>query len=206
MITLLTGNLIEKDLSRAVIDVNGVGYELFIPMSTYDHLPRLGEKVSLKTIMHVREDHIHLYGFSSDEERQLYQLVSTVSGIGPKIALSVLSSMSVKSFCANVVNKDVTAIAKVNGIGKRTAERLVVDLVDKIHKIAPAVAISGKSDEDEPAAAAISEAAEDAINGLITLGIKADAARKTVHKLIQESDNPGSADKLIRQALSALNG
>ena len=104
MITLLTGILIEKDLSRAVVDVNGVGYELFIPMSTYDHLPRLNETVTLKTIMHVREDHIHLYGFASDEERQLYLLVCSVSGIGPKIALSVLSSMSMVS--ANALRSD----------------------------------------------------------------------------------------------------
>jgi Holliday junction DNA helicase RuvA len=206
MITLLTGKLIEKSLTRAVLDVQGVGYELFIPMSTYDKLPKIGDSVCLKTIMHVREDLISLYGFFSDDERQLYKLVCSVSGIGPKIALSVLSCMTVKSFCVNVMNKDVSAIAQINGIGKRTAERLVVDLVDKIHKVSPEVALSGKSGEEKDAALASSVAAEDAISGLITLGIKADAARKTVHKLIEENDRPSSADKLIRQALNAING
>ena len=205
MITHLSGTLIEKELNRAVIDVHGVGYEVNIPMSTYDHLPRAGEPTLLKTILHVREDIMQLYGFYSNEERQLFQLVCSVSGIGPKIGLSILSSISVKNFCANVINKDVKAIAKVNGIGKRTAERLVVELVDKIHKVAPAVAISGIGDGDD-VPMGLSEAAEDAVNGLVTLGVKADAARKAVHNIIEDSNEELSADKLIRMALTAING
>ena len=173
-------------------------------MSTYDHLPRTGENVIIKTTLHVREDMMQLYGFYSDNERKLFAMVCSVSGIGPKIGLSILSSISVKNFCAYVINKDVKSISKVNGIGKRTAERLVVELVDKIHKISPSVAISGKGDDDAPMG--LSEAAEDAVNGLVTLGVKADAARKAVHQLIQQSNEELSADKLIRMALSAING
>ncbi len=206
MITHLCGKLVEKELTRAVVDVNGVGYEVFIPMSTYDRLPRDGEPVTLKTVMHVREDLMQLYGFFTEQERKLFALVGTVSGIGPKLALSVLSCMSVERFCANVVNHDAKALSRINGVGKRTAERLVVELKDKVHEIAPAVAVTGKAGEPEKAARVLSKAAEDAINGLVTLGIRPDAARKTIHQMVHElPPEEVSAEKLIRQALSQFN-
>ena len=109
MIAQISGELVEKELTRVLIDVQGVGYELMIPMSTFDHLPQLGKKVTLKTLMHVREDLMQLFGFFSDREKQLFTLVCSVSGIGPKIGLNVLSCMTVESFCANIVNQDVKA-------------------------------------------------------------------------------------------------
>jgi len=207
MITQLRGKLVAKQLARAVIDVQGVGYEVLIPLSTYDRLPREGEDAQLQTMLHVREDALQLYGFATDAERQLFLLlVNTVSGVGPKLALNVLSGMSVDVFCASIVNQDTKALAKLSGIGKRLAERLVVELKDKVAQLAPAVALTGRAAASGPAAA-LAKAAEDAISGLVTLGIKPDAARKAVHQLAQGlPETEISAEKLIRQALHKLNG
>lgn len=212
MITHLRGILAVKEMTRVVVDVAGVGYEVFIPLSTFDRLPREGEEVMLHTVLHVREDLMQLYGFATEGERKLYVLVTgSVSGIGPKIALSVLSCMSVESFCAHVVNKDVKALSSINGVGKRTAERLVVELKGKIAAIAPGVALTGKASDvkDEKqaeAVTALSKEAEDAVAGLITLGIKPDAARKTIREVIDDFDgDKATSQKLIRLALGNIN-
>lgn len=201
MIDHVSGVLIEKEFTRAVVSTGGIGFDLLIPMSTYDRLPRKGEEITLKTILHVREDAMQLFGFFSDAERDLYHLVTDVTGIGPKLGLSVLSCMSVNSFCAAIVNADIKALSKIQGIGKRSAERLVVELKDKIEQIAPSIAISGKAPE-EP----LSRAAEDAVGGLVTLGYKADAARKAIRKLIEAApDQEHSAQDLIKQALGKIS-
>lgn len=199
MIAQLTGRLLDKDLTRVVIDVNGIGFELLIPMSTFDRLPREGEQVTLKTWLHVREDALQLFGFQTDSERQLFLLVTGVQGIGPKLGLSVLSCMSVENFCAAVINSDVKALSRIQGIGKRSAERLTVELKGKIEAVAPAVALGGK-----PSEARLGAYAEDAIGALITLGFKADQARKTVRALIDDlPEEQRTTDNLIRQALAA---
>ncbi len=199
MISHLSGTLAEKDLTRAVIDVGGVGFEVLIPMSTYDRLPREGEPVVLHTHLSVREDALTLFGFATAQERQLYLLVTgTVTGIGPKLGLSILSCMSVDHFCAAVVNGDVKALSRIQGVGKRSAERMVVELKDKIEQISPAIAISGRAPE-----ASLSKAAEDAVAGLVTLGFAADQARKVVRQLIEDNaDQEPTAQQLIRKALA----
>jgi Holliday junction DNA helicase RuvA len=206
MISHLRGTLVEKELTRAVIDVNGVGYEVLIPMSTYDRLPRIGKEAYLKTYQYVREDALQLYGFASDEERDLFViLISSVSGIGPKIGLSVLSSMSVTSLCVALNNNDVKTITRINGIGRKTAERLVVELRDKIAELAPAAALSGgapSGNHDTRTAKAI----EDAVSGLVTLGFKADTARKAISKFADKTaEHEVTAETLIKEALTTLS-
>ena len=137
-------------------------------------------------------------------------MVCSVSGIGPKIGLNVLSCMSVESFCANIVNQDAKALGKISGVGKRTAERMVVDLKGKIKDIEPAIAITGKDNTKGSVSAttqlSMNRAAEDAVNGLIALGIKADAAREAIHEIYGASeDKEITADRLIRQALTKIN-
>ena len=133
MITFLHGKLIEALPTQVTVDVHGVGYEALIPLSSYDKLPQPGQEIKLLTHLAVREDAHTLYGFMTGAERDLFRmLVNTVSGIGPKIALSVLSGMSVTAFRGAVANQDVKALSQISGVGKKTAERIVVELKDKV--------------------------------------------------------------------------
>src|SRR5947208_9469978 len=133
MITFLDGKLVSALPTQATIDVNGVGYEVLIPLSSYDKLPAPGQPIEILTHLHVREDAQLLYGFMTGAERDLFRLlVNHVSGIGPKLALAVLSGMSVNSFKIAIVNSDVAAISKISGLGKKTAERIVLELKDKL--------------------------------------------------------------------------
>src|SRR3984885_12670761 len=133
MITFLHGKLIEALPTQVVVDVNGVGYEVLIPLSSFDKLPPPGGEVKLLTQLVVREDAHILYGFMSLAERDLFRLlINTVSGIGPKIALNILSGISVTAFRGAVANGDVKMLSQISGVGKKTAERIIIELKDKI--------------------------------------------------------------------------
>ncbi len=133
MITFLHGRLVEALPSLIVVEVNGVGYEVHVPLSTFDRLPSTGSEVQILTHFAVREDAHILYGFLTATERDLFRLlINTVSGIGPRIALSILSSLSVSAFRSAVAAGDFKALSAVNGVGKKTAERIVVELKDKL--------------------------------------------------------------------------
>lgn len=198
MITRLTGILAERDFTEAAIDVNGVTYSVSIPLSTYDKLPPLGEKVTLYTHLSVREDDMQLFGFSTKEERSLFRmLVSAVSGVGPKLALGVLSGISMDAFQAAVANSDIKALSKINGIGKRTAERIVLEMKDKMGNLSLPGNAPVMPTKYSPEAA-------DAIAALVSLQIKHDTAEKTIAKI--SAENPGaSTSDLIRKALAAIN-
>lgn len=207
MIAQLRGRLLLKDLARAVVDVQGVGFDLAIPLATYERLPRLGEEVTLLTHLQVREDALVLYGFGTEAERSLFLLlVQLVSGIGPKTALGVLSGTSVDAFCTAIVQKDVKSLSRLPGIGKRTAERLVVELQGKLDDLAPAIALGAKTSSADPAAAALGRAAEDAIAGLTALGHRADLARQVVRQVLDEHlpGTDASAQSLIRRSLAKM--
>lgn len=204
MIALLTGRVVELEFPRAVIDVNGVGYETFIPMSTYDNLPHDG-LVSLKILTVVREDSITLYGFSTTEEKSLFLLLNTVSGIGPKLSLNILSALPVAHICTLIAESNIVALSKINGLGKKTAERLTVELREKVSNIFI-------SSDDQPSLSLSSEQklnkdAEDAVSALCTLGYKESVARKSVVKALKKLDNEtqGTTEHLIRKALQLLN-
>jgi holliday junction DNA helicase RuvA len=201
VITRLTGTLVECELTEAVVDVHGVGFAVSVPMSTYDQLPSPGSEVQLLTHFSVREDAMQLYGFSTPQERQLFRMLLTVSGVGPKLALNVLSCMSVSTFCQTIVMGDVKALSRINGIGKRSAERLTVELRDRVPEIEPAAGFR-KPEGETPSDREI----QDAVAALSTLGFKTDVARKAVQKI--SADLPKTkqtAEVLIRRALTALN-
>jgi Holliday junction DNA helicase RuvA len=201
VIDRLSGKLAACDLTEVVVDVHGVGYAVTVPLSTYDRLPRAGDAVELYTHLHVRDDALQLFGFADPQERRLFRLLITVSGIGPRLALKVLSCMSVPSFCAAVLDGDVKALTRVNGLGKRSAERLVVELREVISEVEPAAAF-GAGREEPP----VSQQVQDAVAALATLGFRPEAARKTVQKLCTELPAAEqSAENLIRCALQALN-
>ncbi len=201
MIARITGKLVDIAFTQVIIDVNGVGYRIFIPMSTFDTLPKIGEECVLKTYMNVREDALQLYGFKSDEERALFELLISVSGVGPKVALNVLSCMPVSSFCSSIATADAKAITKINGLGKKTAERLILELKDKIDSIGiDAVSASTKVVADN------NQEVNDAIFALEQLGYKRDKSTKIINKIILTLNKEEiSTANLIRKAISNLN-
>jgi len=203
MIARIEGTLLTSGLTSAVVDVNGLGLELLLPLSTVETLPPEGSKVALLTHFQVREDAMTLYGFATSQERDLFRLlINTVSGIGPKLALSVLSSLTIGNFCQAVMNGDVKMLSKINGIGKRTAERMIVELRDKVQGLGGAVA-AGVADASKQK---LSQEGLDAVAALETLGYKRDAAEKIVLELLAGEDGDRlSAPALIKRALAALN-
>ncbi len=200
MITFVSGKLVAALPTQAVIDVSGVGYEVLIPLSSYDRLPAIGQAVQVLTHLHVREDAHILYGFMSIAERDLFRLlVNNVSGIGPKLALAVLSGMSVSSFKGAVVNGDVASLSKISGLGKKTAERIVLELKDKV-----GVAAAWEAASASHAPSAEDEQANEAVLALIALGYKQVDAHKTVRDLQEKQPEIKSAEELVKLALKRI--
>ena len=184
------------------MDVHGVGYAVSVPLSTFDKLPAVGAEVTVLTCLHVREDGMTLFGFATAEERQLFRLLDTVSGIGPKLALNVLSCLAVTTFCHSILAGDIKTLSKVNGIGKRTAERLVVELRDRVGDVVPAAAAAAGAGGQ---AGALSRAAQDAVAALETLGFRPDLARRAVQQVCgQLPTEQQTAESLIRHGLQQL--
>ena len=196
MIAFLSGILAESSASSCVVDVNGVGYEMLIPVSTFEKLPHPGEKVKLLVHMQVREDAITLFGFYSAEEKQLFCKLIDVSGVGGKLALNVLSTMPAGNFSSAIASGDVKAISRISGIGKRTAERLIVELKGKLD-------LTGSS--DGVSVLPSNEAVNDAALALEQLGFKRDAINKTLNTLIAEIPvDEQTSEKLLRAAIMKL--
>lgn len=197
MITFLRGKLIERLPTQAVLDVQGVGYAVLIPLSSYDKLPAAGAEVTLLTHYAVREDAHTLYGFATKPERDLFRLlIHTVSGIGPKIALNVLSGMSVVMLRGAVAAGDVKALSQISGIGKKTAERIVVELKDKMGPSAAWEAGSagrGLSDADQKL--------NDATLALLALGFKQAEAHDTVRGAQALLGPQATIEEIVRACL-----
>jgi holliday junction DNA helicase RuvA len=206
MIAHLRGQLVEALPNHVVMDVHGVGYACLVPLSTYDKLAGSTGEVKLLTYLHVTERDHTLYGFAMHEERDLFKLlIDRVSGIGPKMALAVLSGMSVSDFKDNVIRNDVAALSKISGVGKKTAERIVLELKDKVGIVDTwqAAKTTGSSLAPDPAQAAQT----DAVLALISLGYKQADAQKTVQDLVKKAAGDPkklSADGLIRDALRGM--
>jgi len=200
MITFLRGRLVHALTTLATIDVGGVGYEVLIPLSSYDKLPTADQPIEVLTHLHVREDAQILYGFMSSAERDLFRLlVNHVSGIGPKMALAVLSGMSVNSFKAAVVNNDVASLSKISGVGKKTAERMVLELKDRV-----GVAAAWEAASAAQAPTLEQKQANEAVLALIALGYKQVDTHKLVRDL-QEHEGAGkSAEELVKMALKRI--
>ncbi len=197
MITFLHGKLIDILPTQVVMDVHGVGYEVLIPLSSYDKLGQPGADAKLLTHLAIREDAHVLYGFVTTQERELFRLlINTVSGIGPKIALNILSGMSVTAFKGAVANGDVRALSQISGVGKKTAERIVVELKDKV-----GAAGGWEASSAERGLSAADQKINDAVLALMALGYKQVEAHDSV-RTAQEKLGPaaGVAD-LVRAVL-----
>ena len=194
MIGSLIGLVKEKTPSTILLEVNGIGYEISVPLSTSFQLPNVGESAYLLTHLVVREDQHSLYGFATGEERKLFRSLIKISGVGAKLAITILSGTNVSGFIKSVVNEDIDALVHLPGIGKKTAERLIVEMKDKISEIS--------SDENSLSQSKESSAVAEAINALVNLGYKTKDARTILDKIESEGL---TVEELIRQALKSLN-
>ena len=197
MIGSVRGRIAAKMPPQLMVDVGGIGYELEAPMSTFFHLPAVGQDVSLLTHLVVREDAHVLYAFGTESERRLFRSLIKVSGVGPKIALALLSGISVEAFSRCVVNEDITALTKVPGIGRKTAERLIIEMRDRLKDSDTPVSVGFVA---VPAAASPES---EAFGALVALGYRpAEATR------LLKAAGPGthSTEELIRRALQGASG
>ena len=193
MIARLHGRLLEKAPTRVLLDVQGVGYEVAIPLSTFEKLGGVGESATLLTHLHVREEVLQLFGFATAPERQLFQILLSVNGVGPKLAQSILSGCEVATFCQYVQQNAAGALTAIPGIGKKTAERLVVELRDRV---APLLVETDK-------AAGPGRANEEALLALVSLGYPRANAEKAIRQALAErGDLP--IEELIKQTLRHL--
>jgi Holliday junction DNA helicase RuvA len=197
MITFLRGKLVDALPTQVTVDVNGTGYEVLIPLSSYDKLPQSGHPLEILTHLVVREDAHTLYGFMTVAERELFRLlINTVSGIGPKIALNVLSGMSAVAFRGAVANNDVKALSQVSGVGRKTAERIVVELRDKI-----GAAGAWEASSAQRALSPADQKVNDAVLALVALGFKQIEAHDSVRKAQASLGSEASIEDLVRACL-----
>ena len=197
MITFLEGILAEKTPGRAVVSVGGVGYELYIPLSSFDRLPPEGASCRVLTYHHVREDAQELFGFATEGERKLFLMLYSVSGVGPKTALGVLGGLSVREIKAAIAEGDVKRLSSVKGLGRKTAEKIIVELKDKLTDGEVLEATAGA----EPASAEELRT-RDAILALISLGYKQADALKMVRDALPGVAVAASVEDVVRRALS----
>jgi Holliday junction DNA helicase RuvA len=198
MIGQLRGKILAKQPPQLLIDVNGVGYEIDASMNTFYSLPEVGQEVLLFAHLVVREDAHLLYGFYTQEEKSLFRVLLKVNGVGPRLALTILSSMEPNHFVQNIINNDTTALTRMPGIGKKTAERLVIEMRDKLSgwqsspsiERSPMMALGGRR-----------QTTQDAVAALIALGYKPQQANTEITKI---DDGNMSSEELIRSALREM--
>jgi Holliday junction DNA helicase RuvA len=196
MIGFLKGRLAAKHPPTLLVDVNGVGYELEAPMSTFYTLPAPGEPVALFTHLVVREDAHILFGFGSDGERRLFRGLLKISGVGPKLALGILSGVSVEEFLNLVEAEDLAMLTRIPGVGRKTAERVIIEMRDNVRKIAQPAANIGNAPPD----AVLQSPQSEAFGALVALGYKP----VEVTRLLKAADEPGlSTTEIIRRALKS---
>ncbi|MDB6034537.1 MAG: ruva: holliday junction dna helicase ruva [Verrucomicrobiales bacterium] len=197
MINFLHGKLVESIPTHVIIDVHGVGYEALIPLSSFDKLPQPGQDVKLLTHLAIREDAHVLYGFMTSQERDMFRLlINTVSGIGPKIALNVLSGMNITALRGAVANGDVKSLSQISGVGKKTAERIVVELKDKV-----GAAGAWEASSAERTLSAADQKVSDAVLALMALGFKQQDAHESVRASQAVLGEKASVEDLVRASL-----
>ncbi len=194
MIAHLTGKLLEKQTNTAIVDVAGVGYEVTIPLSTFYELGEVGSEVSLRVHTHVREDAIQLFGFKSVRERDLFLRLVSVQGVGPKLAITMLSGMSADEIVLAIRKEDLARLTGIPGVGRKTAERLVVELRDRMAQMGDA-----QSAHDLPHDTVF----DDALSALINLGYQRAAAEKALNQATKEGTEI-TVQKLLRRSLQVL--
>jgi len=192
LIGYIEGSVAQKEPMLIQVLCQGIGYEVHVPMSTYERIGEVGDPVRLKTYLHVKEDALQLYGFTTDEEKIVFVRVLRVRGIGPRTALAILSSLPAMRFVEAVQNQDIGILSGIPGIGRKTAERLVVDLRDQFPEMVRPV---GRPD--------FRREEEEAIRALVALGFSAMNARKSVREVIHGEDGI-STEEIVRRSLGVI--
>jgi len=199
MIAHLSGKLLEKQANTVIVDVGGVGYEVTIPLSTFYEIGEPGTDIELRIYTHVREDAIQLFGFKTTRERDLYLKLISVQGIGAKSGVTMLSGMSADEIVSAIRSNDLGRLTGIPGVGRKTAERLVIELRDKVGDLAAAAAASSMASDELPADAVF----DDALSALVNLGYQRAAAERALKKVTQEGADM-SVQKLLRRSLQVL--
>ena len=199
MIAHLKGQLIQKSLISLVVDVQGVGYEVFIPLTVYYELPECGTEVSLYIHTRIREDSLKLFGFVKETDKQMFELLTRISKVGPKIALAFLSGMTAQELTQAVFNDDISTLSAIPGVGRKTAERLALELKDKLSELnlQPETATATA---DTPGGGI----KDDAVSALVNLGYKKAQAEQALKKIWRDEAKP-SLEELIRNSLNCLS-
>lgn len=201
MIALLSGRLIQKQPNTIIVDVGGVGYEVTIPLSTFYEMGEVGEPVALRIHMHVREDAMQLFGFSTAREKELFLRLTSVTGIGPKLAITMLSGMAASELSRAIRTNDLVRLTAIPGVGKKTAERVVVELRDKI------AALSAEGEEEAAyavAGGASEDVREDTIAALMQLGYPKAVAERAVAAALKE-DGEAGIEAVLKRSLKRLS-
>ena len=197
MIAFIRGTLVSKSPTLAVVENNGVAFEVLIPLSTFEALGDERSEVRLLTHLHVREDALTLFGFATEDERELFRLLLSVSGIGPKLALSILSGSRIEELYRNIADGNESALLRVKGLGKKTAQRLLIDLREK------AQARVGATARPEPMVARQApQVVEEAILAMMSLGYSKDEAERTIVRASAKTGENATVEELVRAALS----
>jgi Holliday junction DNA helicase RuvA len=197
LIASLHGVLTTKSPTEVLIEVDGVGYAVHIPLSTFEKVGDVGSRVHLFTYLHVREDALVLYGFATEYERLLFKLLLTVNGIGPKIAQGILSGIAPDQLHTYLTSGNIAALTSIPGVGRKTAERMIVELREKIAKLVPVVPIQQNKHEEIRA---------EALLALTTLGYQRSTAEKALRQALADQDGPPTLEELIKKALRNMTG
>lgn len=202
MIALISGKIVYKGISHVVIDAHGVGYRIFIPLTTFYELPEAGQIITLHVHTHVKQDAINLFGFYTVRERDLFQLMLTVSGIGPKMSLNILSGISVQEMLRAISSGDVRKLISIPGLGKKLAERLILELKEKVLKKMMSEAVPAIDNQQK-----INEIIrEDVLSALINLGYKSNVAQDALNRVLYTSAEELAMDQLLKKTLKILSG
>jgi len=199
MIAHLRGTILEKHPNEVLVETAGVGYQVQIPISTYTSLPDKGSSVSLRIYTHVREDTLALFGFATAEEKLLFEKLISVSGIGPKLAITVLSGLATPELISAIREADVARLVRIPGVGRKTAERIVLELKDKL----PAIEAAGKTSGASEATPGFTALERDVLSALQNLGCSRPAAEEAVRKAKQRGAS-GDFEQFFRQALALV--
>ncbi len=197
MIGQLTGKIIHKAPTETIIDVGGVGYQIHVPVTTFDRLPEVGQTTTLFTYLHVREDALQLYGFSTKQDKEIFRKLITISGVGPKLAQTVLSGLSYDELIRAIQQGNIAQLNKIAGVGRKTAERLIVELRDKLDEIHLA--------EEQPGIKTLDSIQTEALLALTTLGYSRNASENALRNVLAErTGDTISIEDLIKAALRKL--
>lgn len=202
MIARISGTLIYKSVNHIIVDSHGIGYRVFVPLTTFYELPEISQLVTLNIHTQVKQDAISLFGFYTDEEKDIFQLMISVTGIGPRLAMNILSGISAEKLIRAVSNGNLDCLTGIPGVGKKMAGRMILELKDKVMKLGSEDMIPGFTDEMKES----ERLREDALSALINLGYKSNKAGSVLDKIMNEFSESVTLDVLLKESLKILAG